>query len=142
MAKTLSYRWFGAGAIPTPMRPILESEGIVLLDEGIRGSVTLRRYRAPGRRHGWHRSWFSGSIVMTRIRLAAFQWKTPLINMPLDDHLDRLDLSIEDDDTLRIAFEASDFADDRSGQVVARFQTEQARSFVARIRSTARSGAR
>ncbi|TDI37858.1 MAG: hypothetical protein E2P02_21905 [Acidobacteria bacterium] len=84
MKKTLFYRLFGWGQLPKAMRPILESEGIVLFDEGLGGTITLRNYRSPTRRSGYRCSWFTGSLVVTGLRFAAFSISRPLINVPLD----------------------------------------------------------
>ncbi len=73
MAKTLSYRLFGVGKVPRQLSATLQSEGILLLDEGIAGSVTYLDFRAPGRRSNWRRQWFTGAIALTRVRLIAFQ---------------------------------------------------------------------
>ena len=43
----------------------------MLLDEGIPGSVTLRKFRAPGRIHGYKKTFFAGSLVVTGQRFAA-----------------------------------------------------------------------
>ncbi len=37
MTKTILYRLFKAGGIPDKLRPVLESENIVVCDEGING---------------------------------------------------------------------------------------------------------
>ena len=63
---------------------ILEQEGIVLLEEGISGSVTFRKFRAPWKRYGYRRNWFVGSVVLTEIRFAAFGFSRPVINVPLE----------------------------------------------------------
>jgi hypothetical protein len=66
MAKSLLLRLFGVGRIPAALMFQLQSEGIVLLDEGVKASVTYRNFSAPGKRFGWRRQWFAGSIAMTR----------------------------------------------------------------------------
>ncbi|MEJ7848655.1 MAG: hypothetical protein WKF92_11275 [Pyrinomonadaceae bacterium] len=48
MSKTFLYRFFGIGGIPTNVRAEIEREGVVLFDEGIRGTVTYINFRAPG----------------------------------------------------------------------------------------------
>lgn len=53
MSKTLLYRLFGLGGIPQDAVDQIEKEGVVLQDEGIRGSVTFKRFRAPGKYYGW-----------------------------------------------------------------------------------------
>ena len=80
MAKTILYRLFGVGKIPAQWRATIESEGIVLIDEGIRGTVTYRDFRSPGRRASWKKSAFSGAIALTRTRLLALQYASPAIN--------------------------------------------------------------
>jgi hypothetical protein len=53
MKKTLLHRIFGWGRIPKRYAPTLHNEGIILLDEGIGGSITFKKFRAPGRYHSW-----------------------------------------------------------------------------------------
>ena len=136
MSKTLLHRWFGFGRLPKAMRPILESEGILLVDEGVGGSVTFRKFRAPGRRHGYRKSWFTGSLVVTEIRFAGWVYSKPVINVPLEGpHLEKLDCELERDGAvLRVAFDAADFHDDWSGDVEVRFRTPQACAFFERLR--------
>jgi hypothetical protein len=50
MKKTLPYRLFGLGRIPRQLRPMLESEGIVVADEGIGGWFITKHVNGPGRR--------------------------------------------------------------------------------------------
>ncbi len=124
MGKTLLYRLFGLGGIPREVEEQIQSEGVVLRDEGIRGSVTFRRFRAPGRYHGWRRTWFSGSIVLTRRHFLAFQYSRPIIGVPWDaEKLEQLDVRLENETTLCVAFEASVFQEDASGEVEVRLST-------------------
>ncbi len=134
MIASLLHQLFGFGKIPKPMVPILEQEGIVLLEEGISGSVTFRKFRAPWKRYGYRRNWFVGSIVLTEIRFAAFQFSRPVINVPLErEHLEKLNLSLDDEDELRVRFEAGDFHEDWSGTIECRFSTPSARLFLDRL---------
>ena len=119
------------------MVPILEQEGIVLLEEGIGGSVTFRKFRAPGRRYSYRRNWFSGSLVITETRFAGFGFGKPLINVPLEGaHLGKLECSLEKDGSvLLVSFESGDFQDDWSGKIECRFRTPKAKLFLERITS-------
>jgi hypothetical protein len=45
--------------MPKKYAPTLRGEGIVLLDEGIGGSITLKNFKGPGRRHSWKRNRFT-----------------------------------------------------------------------------------
>ena len=53
----------GNGKLDPKVRAALDSEGLVLVEEGLRGSVRYRRFKAPGRRH-------HGKITGERIALA------------------------------------------------------------------------
>jgi hypothetical protein len=140
MGKTLLHRLFGLGKIPGRISPGLEQEGIVLLEEGIGGSVIFRNFRAPGKRYSWRRSWFTGSLVLTRKRLAAFAFSKPLIDVPLgDDRIGELRCSLEGEAILCVRFDPSAFYEGWSGQVECRFSTPRARSFLEQIQERAAS---
>ena len=140
MSQTLLYRLFGFGRVPRTMKPILEQEGIVLSDEGIAGSITLRNFRAPGKRYSYRKSWFTGSLIVTELRFAGFAFGRSVINVPLEGpHLGKLDCSLEKEHTiLRVAFEASSFHEDWSGAIECRFRTSKARQFLERIEVSSR----
>jgi len=129
MAKTLLYYLFGVGKMPEQFRTTLNSEGILLLDEGIKGSVTYLDFRAPGKRFSWRRQAFSASIAITKVRLVALQYSNPAINVPFsDERIRRLRVSVEGDETLLVAFDPSLFHNDWSGTMEYRFHTSQARA--------------
>jgi hypothetical protein len=85
VAKTLLYRLFGLGKIPAQFMTTLKSEGILAVDEGIKGSVTYRDFRAPGKYSAWRRQWFTGCIVLTQVRLVSIQSLSQAIDVPLTD---------------------------------------------------------
>lgn len=131
MSKSLLYRLFGVGRMPGQWRATLESEGLVLFDEGIAGSVTYRDFRAPGKRFAWRKVAFSGSIALTKTRLLALQYASPAINIPLDDErLKQLRISVEGEETLLVAFNANLFHSDWSGTIEYRFRTAQAQALL------------
>ena len=136
MAKTLSYRLFGVGKVPRQLSATLQSEGILLLDEGIAGSVTYLDFRAPGRRSNWRRQWFTGAIALTRVRLIAFQYSNTAINVPVtDERMRSMRFSVEGETTLVVAFDPALFHDDWSGTMEYRFRTSQARAFMEKLMS-------
>jgi hypothetical protein len=131
MGKTFLYRFFKLGAVPADAVPHIQREGVLLQDEGIGGSVTYRKYRSAGRYHGWSRKWFSGSIVMTREHFLAFRFSKQVIGVSWKhEKLAALRCALEGDNGLCVNFEASDFADDCSGEVNVRFTTHLAREFL------------
>jgi len=139
MRKSLFFTLFRLGRVPKQVLPVLESEGIVLRDEGLRGSVTLRNFRAPGRIHNYKNTIFAGSLVVTEQRFAGFAFSKPLINVPLhDDRLRALELSVPRDGLLCISFDPSVFDIERSGSVECRFRTENAMTFLERIGTKSR----
>ena len=130
MAHTLLYRLFGVGRMPAPWRTTLESEGLVLVDEGIAGSVTYRDFRAPGKRFTWRKVAFSGAIALTKTRLLALHYANTAINIPLnDERFGQLRISVEGEETLLVAFDPSRFHSDWSGTMEYRFRTSQAQAF-------------
>ena len=137
MAKTLLYRLFGTGRLPDDLRASLEHEGIVLLDEGIGGALVFKNFRAPGRYHGWRWAWFSGSLVVTERRFAAYtsvQHFRMIIDVPLDDpRLGALQASVGRPGRLVIRFDPSAFHKSWSGSIECRFRTPLAESFLERL---------
>lgn len=136
MAKTLLYRLFSVGKIPAQLSAELRSEVIVLLDEGISGSVTYLDFRAPGKRFTWRRSWFTASIALTQTRLVALQYSNFAINVPVtDERLRRMRFSVEEGATLLIAFDPALFHNDWSGTIEYRFRTSQAQALLEKLES-------
>ena len=134
MSKSILARFFGVGNLPKDRRRQLEVEGLVLMDEGIRSSVTYRRYKAPWKRFWLRKNGFVGSVVLTQVRLIAFAFSKVIVNVPLEDpRFGKLRFALEADDRLCISFEASDFHTDRSGTIELRFRTPQARLFLERL---------
>jgi hypothetical protein len=132
MAKSLLYRLFGIGRIPEPLRSQLQTEGITLLDEAVKGSITYRDFRAPGKRDLWRRQWYVASIALTRVRLLALRGNNPIIDVPLaDERIRKMRYSLEKSGAvLCIAFDAGLFHDDWSGAIEYRFRSPEARHFL------------
>ena len=130
MNKTLLHQLFGLGKMPKKYAPTLQGEGIILIDEGIGGSITLKQFKAPGRRHSWKKSWFTGCLVLTEQTFAAFAWVRPLVFIPrADKRFAELRCSVEEGVTLRVTYDASLFNEKWSGIVECRFRTAKAQSF-------------
>ena len=134
MWKALLTKLFGAGQPPVRLAETLQSEGIVLIDEGIKGSVTYIDFRAPGRYSSWRRQWYRASIALTETRLFALRSASTLIDVPLrDERLHRMRFSVEESGTFLVAFDASLFHADWSGTIEYRFKTEQAQLFLQKL---------
>ncbi len=130
MSKTLMYRWFGLGAIPKAARPLVESEGVVVAEEGIPGWFLARKVNGPRRRFRRRRAGFSGSLVVTSKRILSFAYSKPQINISVDDpKTSGMFVEIREPDWLSLLFESSLFSDDWSGEIEYRFRTDKARQF-------------
>jgi hypothetical protein len=132
MGKPLLYRLFGIGKISEPLRSQLQAEGIVLMDEAVKGSVTYRDFSAPGKRDLWRRQWYIGAITLTKVRLLTLRGSDPTINVPItDERIHALRYSVEKNGAvLCIAFDAGLFHKDWSGTIEYRFRTLEAQHFV------------
>ena len=134
MDQTLLYRWFGLGKIPRKVRVTVESEGIILLEEGVNGSVTFRNFHAPGKHYQLRRNWFIGSLVITNNHFLAFTFFRPIIGVPLDDQKIRaLDISLENNDVLLIIFDVSVFHEGWQGIIECRYTTTKAPLFLDKL---------
>ena len=135
MAKTLLYRLFGLGKIPESFMSTLRSEGILAFDEGIKGSLTYRDFRAPGKYSAWRRQWFTGGIVLTQARLVSLISLSQAIDVPLtDERIRSMRFSVEKAGALLIAFDPGLFHPGWSGTMEYRFRTEQAEAFGQKLR--------
>jgi hypothetical protein len=93
----------GNGALKPKVRAALESEGVVLVEEGLRGSVRYERFKAPGRR-------FNGKVTGERIGLGMSEKRfvvycrsgsTKLIDTEYSNpRLHLIDVELEGDDTV------------------------------------------
>jgi len=121
--------------MPAELAATLQGEGVILMDEGIKGSVTYLDFRAPGRRADWRRQWFTATIALTEARLLALQNSNTAINVPLrDERMQKMKFSVEDDGALLISFDPALFHSEWSGTMEYRFKTEQAQSFLDKVR--------
>lgn len=136
MAKTFLYRFFGIGKLPAYLVAEFHAEGLVSLDEGIRGTVTYINFRGGGRISNWKRQWFGAAIVLTQKRLVAYRLRHPIIDIALDDlRLKQMEFSIEESGTFLAAFDASLFQPDWSGRIEYRFRTPIASQLLTQIKT-------
>ena len=134
MVKKLLYNLFGLGRFPGKIRAAMDAEGILFLEEGIKVSITLKKYRNYVRCCSWKRSWVLGSIAMTSRRLRAFAFSSTLLDIALDDPMFKhLEIRNDGSGCLLIGFEASSFRKDTTGRVEYRFHLPRVKSRLALI---------
>jgi hypothetical protein len=139
MAKSLLYRLFGVGKIPEPLMSQLKNEGVILLDEGVKASVTYHNFSAPGKRFSWKRQWFPASIALTKTRLVGLMYSNFIINVPIaDERIKAMQYTLENSTTLCVAFEASLFHADWAGTIEYRFRTNKAQQLLELLRQHSR----
>jgi len=135
MSKTIGHRLFRLGRVPQRWRRELAAEGIRVIDEGIRCTVTYRNYRAPGRYYGWRRSMGAGAIVLTDKRLMVFYYCWPVLKIELEDpRLVSIDLSMPSPDRIVLSWDASKLYADRSGRMTIGLRTAEAANLQAWLR--------
>ena len=121
-------RLLGFGKLPSQQRPILEAEGIHLMDEGFLIIVT---YRAPSRYSSEREKRTIGSFALTEQRLVAYSFSKRIINVPLtDDRLSKQNLSVENDNCFQLNFDAATFRANWSGSVEIQLYTTRARELM------------
>jgi hypothetical protein len=118
-----------ASAPSDQLRTELAAEGVLFAEEGLKGSLTLRNYRARGQRITFDKSRIIGKIAVTQQRLLVKTGgqQSQDIDVPHSDPLRAaVKVSIEAPDRICFAFDAGRFRPDRSGTVEVRFVTVQA----------------
>ena len=123
----------GSGQLPPDLRAAVVAERPTLLEEGLVGSVTLRRFRS-GRSLGsqsgsgrYEKRGVSGAIAITPVRLVVWAGRFKHIDVPLN-HPMLAEIEIRSDRPGQVTFgyDAGNTNPSRSGQVEVRLRTEQA----------------
>ena len=130
MKKTILYRLFGIGAVPKNLRPVLEQEGIVVLDEGIGGSFVTKRVHGPGKRYRQRTEGFSGCLAVTKTRVVCYIYGKRQINVLFEDpRIANLFVDTPTERSLCLSFESSSFRAGWQGVIEFRFGTDKAQAF-------------
>ena len=111
----------------------LRSEGIVLMNGKVRGTITYRDFHAPGKRFMYKKSAFTSTIVVTKTRLVATSFSNKTINVPYTDERFRSMKFTVEDGKLCVFFAASLFHPEWSGQLEFRSKTPDAQQFLDEI---------
>ena len=129
----------GNGKLKPRLRAALEAEGIVIIQEGLDGSIRYDHFKAPGRRHNGKVTRERIGLAITEERLAVYcrSGSTKLIDQAFSNpRMSVLAASLKGSDTISINI---DF--DRaglknvSGQMTIRAQTPEAATVVEQLES-------
>ncbi len=142
MLKTLLHRIFKPGTVPKSLRHTLEQEGIVLLEEGIRGWFVTNKVSGPGMRYRFRKEGFIGFLGITKVRLICYTFGKRQINISLNDpKLAHLYIALPAEHTLSVAFESAEFSPKMKGVIEFRFMTEKAAHYhTSLLKAGARQG--
>jgi hypothetical protein len=130
LRKTILYRLFKIGGIPKKIRPDLESEGIVVSDEGIAGRVIMKNFRSRGKLFKYRMTGISGCLVITKKRVVAYAYWNCIVNVPVNDvRLSEIKKKLNGPGQIELSFESSAFTPGWKGQIIIRFNTPKAGEF-------------
>jgi hypothetical protein len=100
--------WFAnIGKLPAGLMAEFQSEGIILINEKLRGTITYRDFHAPGKYSAYRKVGFISTITVTKTRLYATAFSKPAINVPFtDERLRSMHFSVEAGSKLLVVFDA------------------------------------
>lgn len=135
MFTALLGRLFGIGRVPESMRNKLEDEGVILLEEGLPGSIGFRNFRGPGQFKLWAKKGMIGWLVLTKKQLCMYGNVGVLnINIPREQFA-KVTATVENLSHLQIKIEIGDFEPNYSGEITLRFKTPTAQQWVNALRT-------
>ena len=136
--------WFtklllGNGTLKPGLRAALESEGLVVLEEGLTGSIKYSHFKAPGKRFNGKVTGECFGLGISERRLALYcrSGRVKLIDQPFTEpRLSAIDVSVDDNDrvALLIDYDRVDVPK-VSGQMTIRARTPNATMVVEELNS-------
>jgi hypothetical protein len=130
MKKTILYRLFGFGSVPKKLLPVLEQEGIVVLDEGMGAWMVTKHVDGPGKRYRQRSEGSSACLAVTRARVVCYTYGKRQINISVKDpKMSKLFVDTPREQELCLSFESSDFQEGWRGVIEFRFNTDKALLF-------------
>jgi hypothetical protein len=132
----------GDGALKPAMKAELEAEGVVFVEEGLKGKIRYDRFRAPGKRFNGKVSGERIGIGLSEKRLVVYcrSGSVKLVDSELSSpRFEMVEISVEDADTvaIRVDYDRSEEARAAgvSGVITIRAQTPNAASVVDQIQA-------
>ena len=130
MKKTILYLLFSFGSVPKTLLPVLDQEGVVVLDEGMGGWFVTKHVHGPGKRYHHRSECFSGCLAVTKARVVCYTYGKRQINISVEDpKIANLYVDIPKDNMLCLSFESSRFREGWEGVIEFRFKTDKALLF-------------
>ena len=95
----------GNGTLKPSVRAALESEGVVLVEEGLTGSIRYANFKAPGRRYKGKITGACFGLGISKQRLAVYcrSGRAKLIDQPFTEpRLSAIDVSLDGEDKVAL----------------------------------------
>ncbi len=115
-------RFFKPGRLSERLKAQLETEGLLLLAEGVGVSVSYRRFKAPGKFFLYKRAYGVGSLALTSHRIIAQTYGRTIIDTPYDDPKFKAIAFALERKRLSASFDPSVFNPRQSGDVSIHFR--------------------
>ncbi|NUT36895.1 MAG: hypothetical protein HOV79_27890 [Hamadaea sp.] len=128
----LRARW---GRLPRTVRDEIAADEVIVLAEGMFGSVTYRHVRAPRLYTSWGKNAVFGAVLVTHTRVVVSTGHGADIENGRFKHIDipadhpiraQLEVSVERPGRLLIAYDPAIARSDMSGRIEIRFHTSDA----------------
>jgi hypothetical protein len=127
MKGTILYRLFGLGSFPKKLLPVLQQEGVVILDEGMGGWFIASNVNGPWRRYRHRTEGFSGCLAVTKERVVCYTYGKRQMNISVrDPKINNLHVDLPNRQQLSISFESGTLREGWQGVIEFRFNTEKA----------------
>jgi hypothetical protein len=121
----------GRGRLPGPLRAQLLAEDVLLLEEGLFGSVTYRHYRSPRKRMSFAKEAVSGAVAITATRLVVWAGGMKHIDVPRGHPVwATIEVRMDAPGRVRFTYDAGATNTAVSGQVAVRLRTGRAARIV------------
>ena len=129
----------GNGTLKPSLRAALESEGLVLVEEGLPGSIRYANFKAPGRRYRGKITGQCFGLGISERRLALYcrSGRVKLIDQPFTEpRLSAVDVSLEGEDRVALLIDYDRVEVPQvSGQMTIRARTPNAARVVEELTS-------
>tara|TARA_Y100000385_G_C12626242_1_gene439197 strand:+ start:26 stop:424 length:399 start_codon:yes stop_codon:yes gene_type:complete len=130
MGKHILYKLFRIGKLPKNIR----RNKLTLFDEGIKIIAKYSDFKSPSKNYQKKASMMIGSILISKKRITAFTYSSPMINLKLKDkRIKKIDYSGSTEEVLSMHFDAATFSKDSSGMVTYLFYTPKAKEILQNI---------
>ena len=131
------------GALPGPLRAELEAEGLIHIEERVRGALSLRSFRAPWKYASReYRGFLRFTIALTNTRLLVYGWRGRNVDVGwADPRIAGLELSVDKKrGRLAIAVDVGRFHPDWSGSMTIHLRCEEPGTTMRMIEQLRRRG--